>query len=582
MGPWGTTGRLGGRVLSWMAVGAIVPLLGVLSAPATLMPGRPRSDLAKHVWSYWHTLQNLGSWPTTMALGAPFGGEFYDVMLLPALLMAPVTAVLGPVFASNLWLWLSLVAVGSATAALAYRVVGTERSAVVAGLVAQLSPYLAGYPLGSGVHERLAIWVFPLVWWALLAWRDRQDRRALVAMAAGLFFATAGCQVYGVFALGMVLFGLPMWWPGGRRLLPPLVALGGPLVAAWALVRGPTISAISLVPQRGRLEMWPGMPHISQVPSMTLQDLLDPFAVARQHVIEGGDELFMLAYLGWGVLLAAIYGAVQRRGMTAGMVGVGLAMASLALGPAVLVGATLHWNPAHVALSLVLPAFRTIPVPWQAVGAAVPLLAVGVAASVDRFRWAGMPVSLVALIALERLVVVPVPLVLSTTDTTVPSVYGVVDGPVVEVPRVYRDTSLTPGEVFLAQLEHQQPIQLTINAGTVPFDFHLPTLRGVSTHWRRTGECWAAYGFRYVVVHRDWLSDSVDGNEQVARMTTALGAPVADDGVRAVFRLPEVSRQVTTHWTHNQTTIEVLLDRGLVGGPPPPLPHPYEACPTGR
>ena len=116
------------------------------------------------------------------------------------------------------------------------------RSAVVAGLIAQAAPYLAGYGLGSGVHERLAIWVFPVVWLGLLSWRDQGYRRSLVWMAIGIFFATTGCQVYGVFLLCMVILGLPWWWPGIRRVVPALLALALPLLAALAVVRGPTVS----------------------------------------------------------------------------------------------------------------------------------------------------------------------------------------------------------------------------------------------------------------------------------------------------------------------------------------------------
>ena len=63
------------RLTAWMAAGALVPLLGVLRAPTVLMPGTPRSDLSKHVWSYWHTPGHLWGWPDTTALGAPLGGS---------------------------------------------------------------------------------------------------------------------------------------------------------------------------------------------------------------------------------------------------------------------------------------------------------------------------------------------------------------------------------------------------------------------------------------------------------------------------------------------------------------------------
>ena len=190
-----------------------------------------------------------------------------------------------------------------------------------------------------------------------------------------------------------------------------------------------------------------------------------------------------------------------------------------------------------------------------------------------------MPGALVMLVLLERVVVVPVPWVLPATDTTVSSAYTAVDGPVLEIPRIYRDTTLTPGEIFLAQISHGQDIAITINAGTVPFDRHLPTVRGVSSDWDRDVACWARFGFRNVVVHRDWLSTSVSGDELVEALSRAAGAPVADDGVVAVFALP-AQQPDESPWRLMRGTIEVLMDGGMVGGPPPMVPHPAERCPV--
>ncbi len=566
------------RVAVWLAAGAVVPLLGVLSNPTTTMPGSPRSDLAKHIWSYWHTLHHLGTWPETTAIGAPHGGDFLDVMLLPGILMSPVTALFGPVAAANLWIWISVFAVGLATGALAHRVVGSVRSAVVAGLIAQVAPYLAGYGLGSGVHERLAIWVFPVVWLGLLSWRDQGHRRSLVWMAIAIFFATTGCQVYGIFLLCMVILGLPWWWPGLRRAGPALLALGLPLLAALAVVRGPTISQRSLVPQHGRLDLWPGMPSLNRTEAKTLRDLLDPTWVAQQEVIEGGDELYMLAYVGWAVFVAALFGAWRLRGTVAGFVAVAVALATISFGAVVQLGQTLHWNPVYVFFSYILPVFRTIPVAWQVMGAVVPLLAVAAAAAVDHFRGPWIPGVLVTAVMMERVVVVPVPWILPTTDTTAPAVYAVVDGPVLEIPRIYRRTTLTPGEIFLAQTVHGQGISISINAGTVPFDRHLPTLRGVSSDWARDVACWSQHGFENVVVHRDWLSTDVDAAATITGLSRAAGPPIADDGVRAVFQLPR-QETIEPPWQLLQGTVEVLMDNGLVGGPAPSVPHPTEGCP---
>ena len=138
-----------------LGVAAAVPLLHVLLAPTTSLPGSELGDVYKHAWSYWHCLAQGGAWPETSSLNAPAGGRLLDVMLAPALLMAPVTVLLGPVFSANLWVWLSLWAVGL--------------TIVVHGW-AQTPPLIAiGMPLGlPSVTPQL--WRAPQLWQAPQLW----------------------------------------------------------------------------------------------------------------------------------------------------------------------------------------------------------------------------------------------------------------------------------------------------------------------------------------------------------------------------------------------------------------------------
>ena len=88
--------------------GALLPVLGVLGSPGERLVGTELGDVYKHAWSFWHTPHALGTWPWTEALNAPGGGRLWDVMLLPSLVMVPVTSLAGPVFASNVWVVVSL------------------------------------------------------------------------------------------------------------------------------------------------------------------------------------------------------------------------------------------------------------------------------------------------------------------------------------------------------------------------------------------------------------------------------------------------------------------------------------------
>ena len=111
--------------------------------------------------------------------------------------MAPVTAMLELVAAANLWVWLSVFG-GAATAALAHRVVGSERRLSWQASSPRLR-HTWQATASAGVHERLAIWVFLVV--AGPAPGATRADQALVGLALGLFVATVGCQVYGVFTL---------------------------------------------------------------------------------------------------------------------------------------------------------------------------------------------------------------------------------------------------------------------------------------------------------------------------------------------------------------------------------------------
>ena len=143
----------------------------------------------------------LGTWPWTEALNAPGGGRLWDVMLLPSLIFAPVSAAVGPVFASNLWVVVSLLAIGACTRALAMEIGGDARTATVAGFLAQGAPYLYGYPLYSGVHERLGIWLFPFLILCGLKLRGGAGRPWALFGVVAYVFVASGCGVYGIWAV---------------------------------------------------------------------------------------------------------------------------------------------------------------------------------------------------------------------------------------------------------------------------------------------------------------------------------------------------------------------------------------------
>jgi hypothetical protein len=600
-----------------LAVGALVPMGRVLADPLHVVPGTGLSDMYKHVWSYWHALAlPWGDWPHTPFLNAPGGGILLDLLFLPALLLAPVTALLGPAGAANLFIWLNVWATGAATFALARALAPVEPGstpwgALGAGLAAQTAPYLLGYPLTSGVHERLMVWVFPLV--ALAVWRCRADdaevaargragsRAVWAAIATGGFFvAGLGCQAYALYGAVMLLLGVPLWLgPWGRvgvhaRRLAPLavgVVLAG--LAAWAHTRWLTEDTWALVPRPDVTVpvFGPDAPGGAPLAVATFATLLDPLAVHATRVRISGDELHELVYLGWVPLLAALVGAVRAQGPTRwfvrGLAALGLGMAVLAVGPTFQAFGVRFLEPVSLAVSWVVPFYGTYAPVWQQAALFAPLVAPALAVAVGlagpRRLFVVSAVLLAATIA-ERAWVLPVPVIVTATALEVPAPYlSVGEGPLVDIPRVIGRTPLAPGLYFLAQTAHQQPMAATINPGNSVFDAYPPVLRGIAHDWTVAADCLRRGGLRWVVVHRGWLDDAALAARTTAGLTAAAGPPVADDGDVVLYDLgvPVATAPLLPPPT---TQAHELLARGWIGRPAATLgaAHFGKECPVDR
>lgn len=505
-------------VLLLCAAGATLPLVRVLADPFGSLPGSAYSDVYKHTWSYSHTLQQLGSWswPWTDMLGAPEGGWLLDVMLGPSLVMLPVTALLGPVFSANLWVWLSLLAVGLSTAALARESGASSWSAAAAGLLAQSAPYLLGYPLMSGVHERLAVWVFPLILLSMLRLHRTRRLRWVFIPGAAMVWVAVGSPVYGLMAAMVMVLAAPLaLWPQpdrgrvGRLALSAGVALLG-MVVLLLFVRWLWAQPELLVPPVHLGEtLWEG-----RQPT-TWSQMLHPLVAARVQPWTVHDELWFISYLGLVPVLGGLAGGLvawrQRRWAAVVALGISLVFAALALGPTVSV---LHHplvNPVVWPAQHLVPMWSSLVPVWQHVAVASALLPVPLVLLVDRApaggaRWLATGL-VVALVLGERVAVCPVPLVLPTAPGRVSSVYEAVDapGPLVDLPLRWKDTELSRGEVFLAQSMHGQPILPAINPGFAPWDDFEPLVEGRDSNWVGVGHCLRAGGFRWLVLRYDQL-----------------------------------------------------------------------------
>jgi len=554
-------------------LGALLPLIAVMIDPAGSLPGTELGDVYKHAWSFWHTPHALGAWPWTEALNAPAGGVLWDVMLLPSLLMAPFQWLLGPVLSANLWVLISLFLVGLSTAALARHLGATDAVANTAGFLAQGAPYLYGYPLYSGVHERLAIWVFPLLLLCAFRLRDGASRRWLALGVGGFALASAGCGVYGIWALLMMGLVLPLlrvrgdsFW-GFRRQLPLFVGLAAVSLLLLA-VMSQSSGANSLSPQPDRFGLL-GVNWDLGFSKASFSSLFSPLAVRSTVGIDSGDLLMELSYVGWLQLGLCLWGL--KHPASRWLCAIAIVFVVLSLGPVVEVSGQRLSNPLYWAVSWVLPMYGSAPVPFQQVGVFASLAGLGLLAiPILKEKRGQFWLFLIVLASMaERALVLPTGLVLPRADASVSPIYASIEsGQVVEFPRDYKNRALSPGRLFLAQTQHHQGLPVSISTGITAWDGFFPIRTGLSQQWERDLECMRRGGFSWIVVDRDSYSSSSQADESLHSLREILGPPVSTDTRLFLFSLRGLGVEPDENRFLVPFQFLSAVDNGGLGPPP--------------
>ena len=549
---------------------ACIPLARVLLDPLGSLPGSEASDVYKHAWPYWHTLAQIadGSWPYTRYLNAPDGGLLLDVMVLPSLIMAPVTLVVGPVLATNLWVLLSLWAVGAATFALCRHLTGSVAGGLAAGVLCQTCPFLMGYALTSGVHERLALWFFPLLVLGLLRLREGGGWRWPALLVAGLALTISQCPTYGLFCAALLAFMVPfvVRRPGsyGPGQLPRLVTtyagmaavmIGTYEVYRWFVLEPTFLAGIPPL----RITLTVGLAaNLPEHEAATLASLLNPWAVRASQPVRIDDELYRLVYLGWVPLAAALAGAILawRRGQRTvlAVAALGAVFLALSLGAEVALGPWKVPNPLYLAVAAVLPFYGGIPPVWQQAGLFAILSAPAVAALVAALPRRPLRLAAVAVISLaalaERALVLPVPLVLDAAPARISEAYDKVsdegDDGLVDVPRFFHRSRVARGFTFLAQTRHRRPIPVAINMGISRYDAYRPVTRGLADDWSHAAACLRRGKIRWLMVHPRWYEDKAAAEHTVRELSKVLGAPVFRGRDEVLFDLSRLARDPGT------------------------------------
>ena len=524
---------------SVLAAGITWPLV---TDPAGLVVGAPRSDVWNSLWGLWFVEQR-GPLPVhTALLDHPTGGRIAVADPLNAVLAWPLTALFGPVVAYAAVVLGNLVFGGLMADALGRALGGRGW---LAGAAWMLAPLTLSH-LHNGSSEAVGIGWLPLACLAVVravesgAWRWRLGAGVALTMCAlSGWYAGVGAWIF----VGAVL--VAGWGPVGTRdrlwrLLPgALVALA--ITLPWAgLVRSVALAADGLVDIKqaadlGRIRRTLGAadPRIFFAPG--------GFRSPDFASLEGNPSDYVhTAYLGWALLGLAGWAAWRRRALgLAGKVApwaltIGVALV-LSLGPVVVWGGRpLGLGGSGVGLPLPylvleqVPGFSSLSLLYRLSGVAV----LGLCVLADRARpaWAG-------LVLAEVLLVSPAADLPAVTAAPDPAPFAALaadpEGAVLDLPPT------ASREYLFEQTLHGHPRIGSLNSG-----LNLAGLRlGKAARDVRAGDAppgqiaEIARGFqlRWVVQHRNQLME--EEWVTAAAALKAHGTVVAEDARVRIIRL---------------------------------------------
>ena len=482
-------------------VATVVVLRPALADPLRYAPGHPLSDVPKHLWSYWHAPTTVGSLPQTDLLNGPHGGLLLDPMALPALLLAPLSAVWSPALSANLWVGLMLLAAGLGVARLARTLGASEAGAAVSAGLTILSAPLLAYPVVCGVHERLSVALIPWLVAALIE-RARTGKGGFIPALLMVPLALH-CGVWAwVGVLLIASAGLLPRTVSRSRFWAPWVLGGVLLLGAYALSRGWSSDPMSLAPQPGRHGLWG--PGGAVVRAATPASLWWP---STPEFVDEGDLLMRGEHLGLVASGVAVFGLWRGRDRLAAWTGCVLGLLTAwCLGPWVFG----RLNPVYAVSVWVVPLLGAWPEPGQLTMPLVLLLAAVVGAA-----WSALPGRRIQLLVLVLLVGerwLALPPLDHRTDTAADTVWSALadEGVVATIPRNLPGRRITPGQPFIEQMNHHQAIAASVFPGVSRWDDWSVVADGRAEDWQSAGRCLRRGGIRYVAFHRTWMEDRLE------------------------------------------------------------------------
>ena len=379
------------------------------------------------------------------------------------------------------------------------------------------SPYLLGYPLTGGVYERLGIWLFPLLILCTFKFLESKARKWLFISILSYTFVVFGCPIYGVYSSIIFFLLLPFLYHMQKQYasLKQLITLVGCLIISTIFIYFIIIQLNqegSIAPQVNRLQLGFGVGSVPE--SATIFGLLNPLYMKPVEVL--GDAIPTIHYVGWTIalpILMVFFTYKKQPTIIRYLTVIILAFLLLSMGPNIRVQHTSNTivNPIFYIFSYLIPYLGVIPTAWQMVSVVTVLgsvVAVGCLPIVSKEKWLSATIVLLILCGVERRIAIRnldfrSVLIQPTVELTA---IAEKKGYVAEIPRSYMNIGLSRDQIFVNQMFHQRPTSIAINLGTTKWDQYSPILAGVSDDWTKVRRCLLRGGYRYVMVHKNLLS----------------------------------------------------------------------------
>ncbi len=552
--------------------------LGV--SPGSALLGHPGNDVWNHVWGYWWVADEIGAGRLpfrTDLMHFPDTSRLFFIDTFGAVISLPIQWFFGPVVAMNSVFFGCFWGAGLAAWALARHVRATllgpgpeaDRDALVAALAFAASPHLMAQAY-NGITETLFAGGLPLATLAVLRLYERPNiARALLA-AGAMALCTLANWYYGLFAvigsaLLLVLFALTrrerIRWSALPRALGLASVVAAAAVAPVLAGFAATLDGPDAIVQRDPEFVW------KSLITHNITDLVSAFRPGHTYSpdlkVLHGEELLIVTYVGWTLLLLAGLGLVRMRRWRDSLPWVvwSALFALLMLGP------YLYVNGAYVtlwdrqiplpflALFDVTPVFQRISHPFRfVVGVQLGLgilATIGIGALRPLARGA-----VAAVLLVEVLLLSPAPWPLPRSDATMPEYTAELaadpaPGGVLDLPISL--ANLERAVYLYWQTSHRRPSPYALNEPlpNVLDRSHLARALVIAEAGRldrlppmlaeldlvAAGRALARLGVRYIVVH-DALYPPERREQTLTLLRTALGPETraTDDG-RHVWRL---------------------------------------------